>query len=291
MLFYTSTKSINIETHKATIMKNFIYIAITVFAGMFLLASFEELGHGKKDGTEPGHTGSPGDSLKNCTVCHGGTALPVDGWVRSNIPDEGYTPGATYTITAINSEHGATRFGFQVSPQAIDGTLLGTLVITDTARTKLVGNDKYVTYREAGVDGVDSLKWEFNWIAPAEGTGDVTFYAAFNSNAGHKDGDNTYLNKLIVREKWKTGLAKNTLMQFAAYPNPANNIVYVDVDNASPNLLIDVINLQGKQIEVTLTQQTNGLFGINTATLSNGTYIIRIHNNGKTATRKISVQH
>lgn len=273
-------------------MKNFIYIAITVFAGMFLLVSFEELGHGKKDGTEPGHTGSPGDSLKNCTVCHGGTALPVDGWVRTNIPNEGYTPGTTYTITAINTEHGATRFGFQVSPQDSNGTLIGTLVISDTARTKLVGNDKYVTYREAGVEGVDSLKWEFNWVAPAEGTGDVTFYAAFNSNAdGHKDGDHTYLSKLTVREKWKTGLAKNTLLQFAAYPNPANNVINIATDNVSPNMFIDIINLQGKQVDVSATQIQNGLHSINTSNLSNGVYVVRIHDNGKTATRKISVQH
>jgi hypothetical protein len=55
----------------------------------------------KKDGAAPGYTGSPGDSLKNCTACHGGTAIKINNWITSDIPADGYVPGKTYIIRAI----------------------------------------------------------------------------------------------------------------------------------------------------------------------------------------------
>jgi hypothetical protein len=54
-----------------------------------VLQSFDTKSLRKVDGTEPGYTGSPGDSLKNCTVCHGGTAETIEGWITSNIPTTG----------------------------------------------------------------------------------------------------------------------------------------------------------------------------------------------------------
>ncbi len=91
-------------------MKKAILLVLLAFTGVIALESFV-LRVARKDGTDPGYTGSPGDSLKNCTACHGGIAFPVDGWITSNIPSSGYVPGTTYTITAKNREFGATRFG------------------------------------------------------------------------------------------------------------------------------------------------------------------------------------
>jgi hypothetical protein len=278
-------------------MKKAIYIGITAIIGIISLESFTGSSYfGKReDGTEPGHTGSPGDSLKNCTICHGGTTELAIGWITSNIPESGYEPGKRYTITATNSVHGATRFGFQVSPQAINGTLLGTLIITDTTTTQLVGSSKYVTYRAAGVEGQDSRSWSFDWIAPEKGTGEVIFYGAFNSNPGHKDKDKTFLSQLKVEENISSGLHDiNSNVKFAVHPNPAKQLTNVTLELSTiSNVNIKVVDIAGKEVMNVLNGMYNGLINqaINTDKLANGTYYIHTKVNQQVGVQKLLVAH
>lgn len=214
----------------------------------------------KKDGAAGGYTGSPGDSSRNCTACHGGTAVLVDNWIISDIPAEGYTPGQTYTITAINNESGATRFGFEVSPQDMQGNYMGKMIITDSVRTKLVadstkpGSDyKYITYTADGVDGIGSAQWSFNWTAPAAGAGEVTFYGGFNSNfEGHKDGDKTYLSTLTVSEKGGNSINKlnKASLNYIQYPNPASENLSIGFNlSKKEKVAIDLIDITGKTVQ------------------------------------------
>lgn len=283
-------------------MKKIIFYTLSILFGVIILESFGSKGLGKKEGTEPGYTGSPGDSLKNCTACHGGTAVTVSDWITSNIPASGYTPGNTYTLTATNTELGATRFGFSVSPQALNGSLLGTLVITDTTNTKLVGNDllgnnKYVTYKAAGVPGENSRFWTFDWIAPSKGTGDVVFYGAFNSNfEGHKDGDKTFLSTLRVKESGTSSISKiaNNNLSFSFYPNPSKDWININYElKTASNLVLDIIDINGKQVTVLLNERQLGIVTkqFNTAQLANGNYFIRLQANGQIAIEKLNVNH
>ncbi len=276
-------------------MKNFILLVFAAFTGIIILESFGTIGLGKKDGTEPGYTGSPGDSLKNCTFCHGGTAINVEGWIRSDVPAEGYTPGARYTITATNTEEGATRFGFSVSPQALNGTLLGTMVITDTTRTKLVGNDKYATYRADGVEGVDSLSWSFDWIAPPAGTRDVVFYGAFNSNFdGHKEGDKTYLTSLRILEKGTVSVPdlQKALSHVTIYPNPAGNLLYLKTDSKlNQQAAVMITDITGKLVleQVLSSHIYHGGQAISTENLKAGVYILKIQSGNQFSAQKIYI--
>ncbi len=259
-----------------------------IFAGALVyvvLGSFTGIKFGKRDGTEPGYTGSPGDSLKNCTVCHGGTATDVEGWITSTVPQTGFIPGQRYTIKATNTEIGGTRFGFSISPQAINGDLLGTLLITDTTKTKLVGNDKYATYRAAGVDGVDSLSWTFDWVAPND-VNEVIFYGAFNSNfEGHKDGDKTYLTRLRLYKQGFVGLTTNLRTDFiSVYPNPAIDIINIATAHHSANNKVTVFNINGLQVI-----NNSDLIGnqLNIQFLSKGIYTILLTTeSGNTYTKK-----
>jgi hypothetical protein len=92
--------------------------------------------------------------------------------ITSNIPTSGYTPGSTYTITATVT--GAGDKGFQISPQNISGTLLGSLIAG--TGSKIVGV-KYITHTSPKT--TNTATWTFQWIAPIAGTGNVTFYGAF----------------------------------------------------------------------------------------------------------------
>lgn len=127
-------------------------------------------------GAPAGVTGSPGDG-SNCTSCHGGTATTTAGKITSNIPASGYIAGQTYQITATNPLTGSGKMGFEVSPQNAAGTQLGTLVAG--SGSKLVDGTKYITHSNANTT---TNTWTFNWIAPAAGTGAVTFYGAFARN-------------------------------------------------------------------------------------------------------------
>ena len=220
-------------------MKKFIFFLIIAFVSLIILQSFGVSGLGKRDGTEPGYTGSPGDTLKNCTVCHGGSATNVSGWITSTIPPTGYVPGNTYLITATNTSIGHNRFGFLVSPQAVNGNLLGTM----------------------DVFSIDSKSWTFNWTAPVSGTGDVVFYGAFNSNHdGHKGGEVTQLSTLRVKENGTTytnNIEKS--IDFNMFPNPVQNSLTINF-NLNKNTLVQVslYDLSGKKVSELLNKQMNG---------------------------------
>ena len=157
---------------------------------LFLAVAFISGAYAYPGGAPAGYTGSPGDG-QNCTKsgCHGGTAATVSGWITSNIPTAGYTAGTTYAITVTVT--GSGNHGFEVSPQNVTGTLLGTLIAG--SGNKLVGSGKYVTH-SASLNG-NPQTWSFQWVAPATGTGTVTLYGAFCVTKS-----NTKLSTLVVNE-------------------------------------------------------------------------------------------
>ncbi len=154
-------------------------------------------------GPPASHTGSPGDNGITCNTngCHTGMATtPAIGWITSTVPLTGYVPGQIYTISATATQAGCIKFGFQISPQSLTGTYLGTLVVTSPTLTQIVGT-KYIEQKAAGTVGSSGFHtWTFDWIAPAAGTGDVTFYGAFNcSNSNNSaSGDHIYTSTLLV---------------------------------------------------------------------------------------------
>jgi hypothetical protein len=153
-------------------MKTILY-SILLLGSVFVLGAFG--GDDNSDypsGAPAGYTGSPGDG-HNCTSCHGGSQSTVSGWITSDIPADGYTPGTNYTITVTVS--GSGQKGFEVSPQDGTGTLLGTL--TAGTGNHLTGSGKYVTH--SAKSSANPKTWSFTWTAPAAGTGLVTFYGAF----------------------------------------------------------------------------------------------------------------
>ena len=275
-------------------MKQIILKSLWLIPVVLLIQSFGPTVLGKRDGTEPGYTGSPGDSLKNCTVCHGGLATNVEGWITSDIPSTGFEPNKKYTITATNTEEGGTRFGFSISPQAINGDLLGTLVISDTVTTKLVGNNKYVTYREAGVNGVDSKTWTFDWIAP-DSVNEVVFYGAFNSNfEGHKDGDKTYLSQLKVFKKGYTGLNENSsFSELSVYPNPILDQALMSFYNKEKGRVeISLIGLDGRLHQELINQEFSAGHQAIQLDLNEkaGIYFLKLANSKSTTYHKIFIQ-
>ncbi len=174
-------------------------VALSIFAIAIASIFVSEFAIGDNNGPSNGRTGSPKDG-SNCTNCHSGTATSANGLITSTVPAAGYTAGTKYTFTATIANPGTKgKWGFQISPQNNAGTLLGTLVVTNTTNTQLKPSSKYIEHTSAGNK---SSSWSFDWTAPASGTGDVTFYGAFliGDNFNNTSGDQVQTSTLLVHE-------------------------------------------------------------------------------------------
>jgi len=174
--------------------------------------------YANSSGSPGGKSGSPGDGNTTCTQCHTGTATPQSGWITSNIPADGYTPGQTYQITATGTHSGVVKFGFELTAETSAGVKTGTFVITDATRTKLINANKAVTHTTAGnVPTGNTSTWTMNWTAPVTNVGQVRFYAAFNATNGNGNtgGDVVYTSTLFVNAAAPAAL-------LSVVPNSAN---------------------------------------------------------------------
>ena len=151
-----------------------------------------------------GYTGSPGES--NCTSCHGGTALNSGPATRSlllngSVPTA-YVPGQTYNVSLTVNRATRVKFGFQLKVEDGNGSDAGTLIST-TNRTDLASGYLSQTWNGNTATTSGTITWNFQWTAPAAGTGDVTFYYCSNAanNNGGTSGDEIYTNSLTLTEQ------------------------------------------------------------------------------------------
>lgn len=253
--------------------KKITLISLALITGMLLIDFNTRDVHSNNSGAPSGNTGSPGDnSTCGNSSCHNNNTTPQAGTlvITSNIPGSGYISGNTYTISVIAGHTTFGKFGFQVSPQSTNGTLRGTLVVTDNTQMQLTGSGKYITHKSgAGTQGTNlgigfSKQWQFNWTAPAPGSGDVTFYgAALFANANSlKTGDSVRVATLLVQESATNGINNlSKLKEVKLFPNPANSFINLNLPENSELL---IINMSGKTV-----MQQNANSGLNTIDISN----------------------
>ncbi|MDX5321527.1 MAG: T9SS type A sorting domain-containing protein [Bacteroidota bacterium] len=239
-----------------------------------------------RSGAPGGYTGSPADG-KTCTDCHSGTAIDKTGIITSDIPAEGYTPGATYTITVTLNNEGTTRWGFSLSPQNNAGTMLGTWGTVD-AETQFVGG-KYATHKLIGSNGTNSKVWTLNWTAPAAGTGEVTFYGAFNiADANNTTtGDIIWKSSMTVGEQGANTIAGPEGLRLKAYAANQHLVVnWMELSDAPAT--ISVLDIQGRMLKQWNNVSRNQLSWTGAVEdVPAGIYLIRVESDGKTATQKI----
>jgi hypothetical protein len=220
-----------------------------------------------------GKTGSPLDGV-TCTQCHGGTATMQAGWISSNIPASGYVPGQTYTITATATHTGASLFGFELTAESPGTGKVGGLIATNTAENQLLGNGNAITHKAAGTAPTgNSRSWSFDWNAPAAGTGDVTFYAAFNAANGNgtTSGDVIYTSTLGVQESMGTGLDMFKPLGRQIYPNPATEVLHLEGFPA--NTFVRLYSQDGRMVRESALQKGNASISINA--LKPGIYFLQ----------------
>ena len=255
---------LNLEK-KHQMKKILLFTSLTFFVAI-CLSLFSNQAISYPDGAPAGNTGSPADgSTCSKSGCHSGTPTNQAGIITSDVPTTGYTPGTTYNISITFS--GSGNKGFQVSPQAANGNVLGSLIAG--TGTKILSN-KYVTHTSA--KNTASCSWTFKWVAPAAGTGDVTFYGAFAITD-----KSTRKSTLVLTEASTVqGVSNEPTAKISLYPNPANDIIKIklesSIDNSGKAMLFDQ---SGKLIQI-LNFNSNE-FNMNIQNLPAGNYFLRIN--------------
>ncbi len=262
------------------------------FVLMMLVIGYTKIGFAKEDGAPSGNTGSPGDDNQTCAHvdCHTGSASSRDGLIFTDVPELGYLSGVEYLITVKVSEPGIEKFGFQASPQTIEGSKLGKLTLIDPLLTKLTGGSKYVTHTLSGTAGTDSLSWTFHWT-PESASGDVTFYVAVNASDNEEDatGDLIFTNSLTIQEDpSNVPLSIEDLNKITFdLISPTSNYLILNVATAvNDNLEVSIFDVHGNYIKSTTYQYSNGSMQIPLDGISAGIYFVNLRNAQGTITKQ-----
>lgn len=246
-------------------LKKFTLSLVFVSALVIVYDANYNNAHTNGSGAPSGRTGSPGDGATcNTGSCHPSTQ-PTDqvATITSDVPVGGYVPGTTYNITATASKAGVSEFGFQLSPQNASGTKLGSFVTPLPAGTQFANPNtgmanKYLTHTGSGTAGTDTKTWTVQWTAPAQGTGTVTFYGAFNftNSNNNSSGDVIKTTSLDITENTSIGIDETVVHGgFDVFPNPANDIINVSFylyEMASVSA--EIFDINGRLVKQTITE-------------------------------------
>ncbi|MFT4666362.1 MAG: hypothetical protein ACI8YQ_000034 [Polaribacter sp.] len=288
---------------------NFIYTFFCLAIMVFLFSS----NNGGRATIGQANTGAPGDQVNGagqpwtCQTCHGtGNANGIQVTQTFEITDadgndlfaNGYTPGETYDVKlTVNAVTGnPAKYGFQIlclnaapnvsGPEVSNWTAVSSNVAIRQAST--TGR----TYAEHAT-GSSSNEFTMTWVAPAAGSGDVTFYAVGNgvngNDASSGDGATTSNFTLIEGE---TSSAKNITLSlyWSLFPNPVATQLSVKV-NADESGQYDwsIIDVQGRALQVgqfDLIQGEN-LQTVAVADIATGLYHFQMHKDGKITTQTL----
>lgn len=188
-----------------------ILLSIIPISALALLSSSQMSDNGKA-----GRTGAPGENP--CTnSCHNTYALNSGlGSISLQTPgmtNFEYTPGQTYNMSVTVSQSAIGLFGVGIEAlKASDSSNAGTLNITDMASTQIktatvLGKSRRnVVHTLNGGASTGSKVFNFSWTAPAQGTGDLTFYFAgvAANGSGSDSGDYVYNSSQLFHEACQT---------------------------------------------------------------------------------------
>lgn len=282
-------------------MKKYLLYTLFCFSCFLIFTSGTTDNNGKA-----GRAGSPGE--QTCVNgCHSSYALnsgPGSSVLTSNIPNNEYSPGQTYTMTLTITHPGDSLFGLGVEALSTANANAGTLTPgagTTTKSATISGTSrKSITHLlNGGAGTVGSHTFTFTWLAPAVGTGNVTFYcsgvAANRNNSNSLD--YVYNNSQVFTEYVAPSSVIETQTEISSlqiFSNPVrDNLSFSYVLENSKNISSNIYSLNGSMVKEIFNElQTEGLHTYSTdiTALSKGIYFLQINVGKKSITKKLVVQ-
>ena len=272
-----------------------------LFISVILFVAYKNLPDIMSNGAPAASTGAPDE--RNCATsgCHSDFVINSGAAEVALSPENGITQyelGKTYPIAVSVSNPGTMRFGFQlVALKNSDNTNAGTIKLLDPARTQLVSgfgntiNRQYITYTFAGTGAVSAGlgKWTFNWTAPEENIGAVTFYLACISanNDGTDMGDYTFTRKVMLDAP--PAVSWNIYPTFSSGEFTVYNLSTGQAGLKSADQ-IQVYNSSGKYMfQKTINCSNSSGETVNLNTANSGVYFVSVTQNGNTTVQKVVI--
>lgn len=252
-------------------------------------------------------TGAPGET--SCASCHG----PLNtggGFISVATSQSPYIPGDTATITVKVKKSSQHRWGFQLTPLGPSMQRAGTLVVTDSARTRdtvlSASGRNYVWQTHDGTyaGNADSAVWTCRWVAPFPGTGPVTLFACgvAGDNDNTSSGDYSYSTFIIIPQSLIAGVddQPTTLPEHFGlgqnYPNPFNPSTRISYNLPRQSEVdLSIYNIAGQW--VTTLVHDRQISGLHTVTwdgddaagqpVASGTYLYRLRTDDLNLSRKM----
>jgi hypothetical protein len=219
------------------IKKKIIALLFSTTIGIII---FSDIAYTNNNG-RAGNTASPGENA--CNQCHNTNALNSGGGSVTisspNMPNWIYFPGVTYTINVNVKKVGLGKFGFgfeALLPSGANGGLIQTAnsVNAKSLSATVLGNSRTnAVHKTPNNLSQDSITFTFDWIAPAVGTGNITFYAAGNaSNSGsNSSGDFIYTSNQSITEGSSVDIqALLASKDLTIFPNPSSNSITINLE-------------------------------------------------------------
>lgn len=203
--------------------KSTLLIALT----LFLVVGVNTIVFTNSAQPPAGHTGAPGEFTCAASGCHNTNPVTATSLISFDTAPtgglaSGYTPGTTYNLFVNLNQlpsNGATqKFGFEVTVLDDNDDLAGSFTLSNPGLTTLgtTFGREYVGHNTASTTNA----WTFRWVAPAAGTGDVTFYVAANvaNGTGTTAGDRIYTQSFTFSEA-----SANPCTNFTAFISTPGN--------------------------------------------------------------------
>lgn len=284
-------------------------LSILIITPLLILA-FVNTSFSRKTFAPPAKTGAPGENScgSGTTGCHFKTATGTGGNLGCGA-DVGvlasenmdlkltangtevnssfeYTPNTDYTMvfTILNP---TANGGFSLTAMNSSDAHVGTLSVESGAEAEISDTDaNYVGHTNV----VGMSEWTFNWKAPAENTGKVTFYASANKANGavgmapiNSCGDTIVPYKMEINEvSSSTEINRVSLKnELSILNNPIlnNNIVIETIVKEPKTYFIAVYSLTGQKVYSQESTFHTGIKNIEIPLNQKGIYILNITTN------------
>jgi hypothetical protein len=196
------------------------------------------------------------------------------------------TGGATSVVT--------TEFPNVTAANSIESS---TLNLNGDDRLRIINTATSVVIDQFGVSDVDGTGTPWEWVDTyakrVNGTGPDAGFIQANwifSPINTLDGlgaclGGAALSTIVTLENHNLSVAQNQIDGLKIYPNPVTNGTFYINTNTDSTKQVIVYDVLGKQVVQTAT--TNA---VNVSNLKGGVYIVKITEEGKTATRKLVIR-
>jgi len=287
-----------------------IYTFLILSLGVIALSSLYSFSIGFATKNNNGITQAPldwdadGDGVKEtCARCHNDNNFDANLEIfvtdPNNTPILGYDPGAPYTIhVKINHATGTPAgYGFQMVG-LIDADSSGLPSFTNlSANAKEVAGVLGRNYYEHNGGASDANEFTFDWTAPSDGAGSVTFYSsgiAANKNAANS-GDGATNSKLTLTEGLiLSNQAPITLANVRVMGNPSIDNIQLIVDSKkATDATIHLFDMNGQQLIANNTQFVAGVnqLELDASQVKQGVYILSVETKYGQITKKVLLMH